>query len=218
MWTKSNPGQGPPLKSPSPQLLSNDTTFQLGDFYVSVFTFRHTLFKKSPVMPTKFLLHERKFQQCRDQETLKHIPALSWTKHPLVSDEEKGIVNAITGKTFRWSDYVAGTTSSMTLPDGSKLTALHLKMYSSTQVICEDTSINSHAKSTKYCLMKWLTNGVHHSTCTATNTCTQRFHQLEGGYMKITGCTTLTAGSLQSVRRPQLCHREWKESPLTTRS
>jgi len=98
MWTKSNPGQGPPLKSPSPQLLSDDTTFQLGDFYVSVFTFRHTLFKESPVMPTTFLLHERKFQQCRDQETLKHIPALSRTKHPLISDEEKDIVNAITGK------------------------------------------------------------------------------------------------------------------------
>jgi len=49
-------------------------------------------------MPTTFLLHERKFQQCCDQETLKHIPALSRTKHPLVSDEEKGIVNATTGK------------------------------------------------------------------------------------------------------------------------
>jgi len=49
-------------------------------------------------MPTTFLLHERKFQQCRDQETLKHIPALSRTKHPLISDEEKDIVNAITGK------------------------------------------------------------------------------------------------------------------------
>lgn len=89
------------LKSPSPQLLSNDTTFQLGDFYVSVFTFCHRLFKESPVMPTTFLLHERKFQQCCDQETLKHIPALSRTKHPLVLRWREGHSKCYHGKTFR---------------------------------------------------------------------------------------------------------------------
>ena len=31
------------LQSPSPQLMLYDTTFRLGDFYVSVLTFRHTL-------------------------------------------------------------------------------------------------------------------------------------------------------------------------------
>ena len=50
------------LQSPSPQLMSYDTMFQLGDFYVSVLTFRHTLFKESPVIPATFLVHERKFQ------------------------------------------------------------------------------------------------------------------------------------------------------------
>ena len=30
------------LDSPSQQLLSYDTTFQLGDFYISVLAFRHT--------------------------------------------------------------------------------------------------------------------------------------------------------------------------------
>ena len=48
--------------APSPQLLSYDTTFQLGDFYISVLCFRHTLFKEAPVIPAALLLHERKFQ------------------------------------------------------------------------------------------------------------------------------------------------------------
>ena len=89
------------LHSPSPQLMSYDTTFQLGDFYVSVFTFRHTLFKESPIIPATFLIHERKFQYCHEQlfqETLKCVPGLNQTKHPLVSDEEKGILNAVTKK------------------------------------------------------------------------------------------------------------------------
>ena len=51
------------LKSPSAQLLSYDTTFELGDFYVSVLCFRHTLFKESPVIPAAFLVHERKFEE-----------------------------------------------------------------------------------------------------------------------------------------------------------
>ena len=42
------------------QLLSYDTTFQLGDFYVSPLLFRNILFSKSPVIPVAFLLHERK--------------------------------------------------------------------------------------------------------------------------------------------------------------
>ena len=34
------------VDSPSAQLISYDTTFQLGDFYVSPLLFRHTLFKE----------------------------------------------------------------------------------------------------------------------------------------------------------------------------
>ena len=44
---------------PSSQFLSYDTTFQLGDFYLSPLLFRNTLFQKSPVMP---VMHERKLK------------------------------------------------------------------------------------------------------------------------------------------------------------
>ena len=86
------------LQSPSSQMLSYDTTFKLGDFYVSALVFRHTLFQEAPIMPALFLLHERKFQQCHQQlfkEAIKHVPALKTVKHPIVTDEEKGIVNAV---------------------------------------------------------------------------------------------------------------------------
>ena len=87
------------LQSPTPQLLSYDTTFQLGDFYVSVLSFRHTLFKEAPVIPAAFMLHERKFQSTHNElftVVTKSIPALEKTTHPIVLDEEKGIVNAVT--------------------------------------------------------------------------------------------------------------------------
>ena len=54
-------------ESEVPQLLSYDTTFQLGDFYLSVFLFRHTTFSSSPVIPCFFLIHERKFQSCHEE-------------------------------------------------------------------------------------------------------------------------------------------------------
>ena len=49
------------VDSVNPQLLSYNTTFQLGDFYVSSLLFRHTIFKEPPVIPALFLIHERKF-------------------------------------------------------------------------------------------------------------------------------------------------------------
>ena len=80
------------LDSPSPQLLSYDTTFQLGDFYVSTLAFQHVLFKEAPVIPICFLIHERKFQECHDQlfaTCCKIIPSIQKCKKPIVTDEDK---------------------------------------------------------------------------------------------------------------------------------
>ena len=86
------------LDSPSSQLLSYDTTFQLGDFYISVLCFRHTLFKEAPVIPAAFLLHERKFQEHHKEFFSichKLVPLLKKTTKPFVTNEERAIVNAI---------------------------------------------------------------------------------------------------------------------------
>ena len=53
--------------NPSSQLLSYDTTFKLGDFYVSPLIFRHTLFKETPWIPAMFLIHERKFAETHQE-------------------------------------------------------------------------------------------------------------------------------------------------------
>ena len=79
-----------------PQLLSYDTTFQLGDFYLSPLLFRHTLFSSSPVIPVLFLIHERKFQMCHEEfmhEVSKLVPNLAHGKKmiPLVTDDETSI-------------------------------------------------------------------------------------------------------------------------------
>lgn len=78
--------------------MSYDTTFQLGDFYVSPLIFRHTLFKEIPYMPVMFLIHERTFMETHQEmfkECVKCIPSLKKVSCPLVTDREKGIVNAI---------------------------------------------------------------------------------------------------------------------------
>ena len=56
----------------SSQLLSHDTTFQLGDIYVSVLLMCHTLFEDAPVMPVCFLLHERKLGSAHE-EFIKYV-------------------------------------------------------------------------------------------------------------------------------------------------
>ena len=44
------------------QLLSYDTTFSMGDFYVSALLFKYSILEESRVVPALFLIHERKFQ------------------------------------------------------------------------------------------------------------------------------------------------------------
>ena len=84
------------------QLFSYDTTFELGDIYVSAFLMRHMLFMGAPVIPVAFLLHERKLESSHE-EFMKFIsikfPILCQKGHPfkfpLVTDEEQAICSAI---------------------------------------------------------------------------------------------------------------------------
>ena len=76
------------------QLLSYDTTFQLVDFYVSALLFRNVLFKKSPVMPAMFLVHERKLHSTHVQmmEVIaSQFPSLvpGSSRIPMVTDDER---------------------------------------------------------------------------------------------------------------------------------
>ena len=88
------------LSSDDPILLSYDTTFEIGDFYVFPFLFKHVLFESHPVIPVAFLLHERKFQIAHTEfmaHLKEEIPSLSTAKLPvpIVVDDEIALCNAI---------------------------------------------------------------------------------------------------------------------------
>ena len=80
------------------QLLSYDTTFQMGDFYVSTLLFRHLVFEESPCIPALFMIHERKFSETH-QELFKQagilIPSLKSLHSCIVTDRESAITKAI---------------------------------------------------------------------------------------------------------------------------
>ena len=65
---------------------------------MSVLCFRRVLFKESPVIPAAMLLHKRKFEEY-DKEFLstckKLVQSLKSATCPLVTDEERSIVNAV---------------------------------------------------------------------------------------------------------------------------
>ncbi|XP_044182200.1 uncharacterized protein LOC122963007 [Acropora millepora] len=80
------------------QLLSYDTTFTMGDFYVSILIFRHTFFLKNPCIPALFLIHERKYEECHRKlfhilDKLVKFPR--GEKIACVTDGERGIVNSV---------------------------------------------------------------------------------------------------------------------------
>ena len=98
MWNTRNLDRILLIDSASPQPLSYDTTFQLGDFYVSTLLFRHVIFKESPVTPALFLIHERKFQSVHEtffRVAVEKVPSLAKEVYPIVTDEEKAINGAI---------------------------------------------------------------------------------------------------------------------------
>ena len=83
------------------QLLSYDTTFKLGNFYVSPLLFRNILFETKPVMPSLLMIHERKLKTTHDElmrVVSQLLPSLVNGSHtiPLVTDDEKGF-DAING-------------------------------------------------------------------------------------------------------------------------
>ena len=74
------------------QLLSYDTTFNFGEFYISVLLFRAVCFHEKPVMPALFMLHERKLRNTHQKlvEILADkVPAMNDSNCVLVTDGEE---------------------------------------------------------------------------------------------------------------------------------
>lgn len=83
-------------RCPECLLISYDTTFNLGDFYLSVLVVKLNLFNEQPCMPVAFMLHDRKFQAVHETffEQLKQRLSLL-TNVVIVTDGESGLGNAI---------------------------------------------------------------------------------------------------------------------------
>ncbi len=55
------------VKCGNPQIISYDTTFEMGDYYVSILAMRNTALVNDPVFSVGFILHERKCMQNHEQ-------------------------------------------------------------------------------------------------------------------------------------------------------
>ena len=90
------------LKSPS--LLSYDTTFNLGDFYLSVLVVKLSTLLESPCIPVAFVVHERKFQAAHDEFCEQLSQRLKCRQdHILVIDGEINIVKAFSQRFPTWT-------------------------------------------------------------------------------------------------------------------
>ncbi len=82
-----------------PQQLSYDTTFLLGDFYLSILVFRETELESAPAIPCIFFIHERKLMETHEEFwslVVRYIPELPSSNNTyIVTDQEKAIVSAI---------------------------------------------------------------------------------------------------------------------------
>lgn len=81
-----------------PQLLSYDTTFNVGDFYLSTIVMRNVTLIGNPIFPVAFLLHERKFKAYHSEflcHLLNCLDGNRITSIPFVTDRERGIAEAL---------------------------------------------------------------------------------------------------------------------------
>ena len=80
----------------TPTLLHYDTVFNVGEYYVSTITFRHSLFVNNPIVPCGFLIHSRKFASDHEYfiKSLTDLaPALLKRQVNVVTDREFDIGN-----------------------------------------------------------------------------------------------------------------------------
>ena len=86
------------VKSDEPLLVSYDTTFDLGDFFVSVLVYKHVMFQRGNIIPVAFMIHDRRSGELHDRffRTIKSlVPNLSKGTPVIVTDREPGIAKVL---------------------------------------------------------------------------------------------------------------------------
>jgi MULE transposase domain len=92
------------LRSGAVILLSYDTTFNLGNFYVSVLMAQVGAFSERPSFPIAFLVHDRKFEETHKTffEQLKKVIRTT-EQFVIVTDGESAVINAIKSSFPTWN-------------------------------------------------------------------------------------------------------------------
>ena len=83
-------------------LVSYDTTFELGDFYLSVLVLKTSAFQECPCVPIGFVLHEWKFQAVHVEFCEALAARMKKTDVVIVTDGEAAIVNAFASTFPKW--------------------------------------------------------------------------------------------------------------------
>ena len=84
----------------SAQLLTYDTTYEMGDYNLSVLKFRQTEFEETPAIPLMFMLHEQNesahnFFFMRLDELVPELKTTETLLVTITADEEEALVNVI---------------------------------------------------------------------------------------------------------------------------
>jgi hypothetical protein len=84
-------------------MMSYDTTFNLGDFYVSVLVAQLGAFSQHPILPVAFVIHERKFNSVHKDFFAQINQRISPSFQPLlVTDGETSVVKAVKQMLPHW--------------------------------------------------------------------------------------------------------------------
>jgi hypothetical protein len=88
----------------NPAFLTYDTTFNLGDFYVTTVVLQLTMFNEKPIVPVAFMLHERKFQRLHEEFCYHFAKKLGTTRKDVIvaTDGEHGCSNALKSQFPQW--------------------------------------------------------------------------------------------------------------------
>ena len=92
------------LPTTSTVMLSYDTTFNLGDFYILVLMTQMNTFSEASTFPIAFLIHERKFEATHISffTAIKELLPASFTA-VIVTNGEKAVINTICNVFPSWT-------------------------------------------------------------------------------------------------------------------
>lgn len=89
----------------NPAFLTYDTTFNLGDFYVTTIVLQLSVFNEKPIIPVAFMLHERKFQRLHEEFCYQFAKKFGANCNDVlvVTDGEHGCSNALKSQFPQWN-------------------------------------------------------------------------------------------------------------------